>query len=47
MIPLPISMHTGQILMMTKMLINADLALYEFKDSKAVPNWKTQTAHSE
>ena len=41
------SMHTGQILMMTKMLTNADLALYEFKDSKAVPNWKTQTAHSE
>lgn len=41
------SMHTGQILMMTKMLTNADLALYEFKNSKAVPNWKTQTARSE
>ena len=41
------SMHTGQILMMTKMLTNADLALYQFKDSKAVPNWKTQTADSE
>ena len=41
------SMHTGQILMMTKMLTNADLALYEFKDSKAVANWKTQSVHSE
>ena len=47
MIPLPISMHTGQILMMTKMLTNADLAFYEFNDSKAVPNWKTQSTHSE
>src|SRR2546425_1076266 len=28
------SMHTGQILMMTKMLTNADLAFYEFDDSK-------------
>ncbi|HMH42143.1 MAG TPA: DinB family protein [Pyrinomonadaceae bacterium] len=41
------SMHTGQILMMTKMLTNADLAFYEFDDSKAVPTWKTQSAHSE
>jgi len=40
-------MHTGQILMMTKMLTNADLAFYEFNDSKAVPNWKTQSTHSE
>src|SRR2546430_2060290 len=41
------SMHTGQILMMTKMLTNADLAFYEFDDSKAVPNWKTESTHSE
>ena len=47
MIPLPFSMRTGQILMMTKMLTNADLALYEFKDSQAVPNWKTQSTQSE
>jgi uncharacterized damage-inducible protein DinB len=39
------SMHTGQILMMTKMLTNADLAFYEFNDSKAAPNWKTESAH--
>ena|SRR5438128_112638 len=40
------SMHTGQILMMTKMLTNADLAFYEFDDSKAIPKWKTESAHS-
>ncbi|HEY0346658.1 MAG TPA: hypothetical protein VGC60_00765 [Pyrinomonadaceae bacterium] len=40
-------MHTEQILMMTKMLTNADLPFYEFNDSKAVANWKTQSAHSE
>ena len=38
------SMHTGQILMMTKMLTNADLAFYDFDDSKAMPAWKTGTA---
>ena len=38
------SMHTGQILMMTKMLTNADLAFYEFDDSKALPNWKIESA---
>ena len=38
------SMHTGQILMMTKMLTNADLAFYDFDDSKAMPTWKTGTA---
>ena len=41
------SMHTGQILMLTKMLTHADLALYEFNDSKPVPKWKTQNAQSE
>ena len=38
------SMHTGQILMMTKMLTNADLAFYEVDDSKALPNWKLESA---
>ena len=41
------SMHTGQILMMTKMLTNADLAFYEFDDARAVPNWKTESTHPE
>jgi len=34
------SMHTGQIILMTKMLTQEDLAFYEFIDSKAVMKWK-------
>jgi uncharacterized damage-inducible protein DinB len=34
------SMHTGQIILMTKMLTQEDLAFYEFVDSKAVMKWK-------
>ncbi len=34
------SMHTGQIILLTKMLANADLAFYEFTDSKPVRAWK-------
>jgi uncharacterized damage-inducible protein DinB len=41
------SMHTGQILMLTKMLINADLAFYKFEGTTAVPKWKTDAAHSQ
>ena len=40
------SMHTGQILMLTKMLTNADLAFYKFEGTTAVPKWKTDAAHS-
>ena len=46
MIPLPVSMHTGQIILITKMLIEGDLAFYEFIDSKAVLKWKSETAIS-
>ena len=35
------SMHTGQIILMTKMLTQEDLSFYEFIDSKAVMRWKT------
>lgn len=35
------SMHTGQIILMTKMLTQEDLSFYEFIDSKAVMKWKT------
>jgi uncharacterized damage-inducible protein DinB len=35
------SMHTGQIILMTKMLTHEDLAFYEFIDSQAVMKWKT------
>jgi uncharacterized damage-inducible protein DinB len=40
------SMHTGQILMLTKMLTNADLAFYRFDGTTAVPEWKTDAARS-
>lgn len=41
------SMHTGQILMLTKMLTNADLAFYRFDGKTAVPKWKTDAANSQ
>jgi uncharacterized damage-inducible protein DinB len=40
------SMHTGQIILITKMLTESDLAFYEFIDSKAVLKWKSETAIS-
>jgi uncharacterized damage-inducible protein DinB len=40
------SMHTGQILMLTKMLTNADLAFYSFDGTTAVPSWKSEAATS-
>src|SRR5580765_5182793 len=39
------SMHTGQILMLTKMLTNSDLALYKFDGTDAIAQWKTDAAH--
>jgi uncharacterized damage-inducible protein DinB len=38
------SMHTGQILLLTKMLTNADLAFYKFEGTTAVPKWKSDAA---
>jgi len=35
------SMHTGQILMLTKMLTNSDLAFYKFEGTDAIAQWKT------
>jgi uncharacterized damage-inducible protein DinB len=40
------SMHTGQILMLTKLLTNSDLAFYKFDGADAVAQWKTGAAHS-
>ena len=34
------SMHTGQIIMLAKMLAEVDLEFYDFKDSVPVPTWK-------
>jgi len=40
------AMHTGQILMLTKMLTNADLGLYKFDGTDAIAQWKTDAAHT-
>jgi hypothetical protein len=32
-------MHTGQIIMLTKMMISADLRFYEFEDDAPVERW--------
>jgi uncharacterized damage-inducible protein DinB len=39
------SMHTGQILMLTKMLTKTDLAFYKFEGTTAVPKWKSDAAN--
>ena len=41
---LPISMHTGQIIMVTKMLSRSDLRFYEFDDGVPVTRWKAGPA---
>jgi len=38
------SMHTGQIILLTKLLTESDLAFYEFVDSKPVMKWKQREA---
>jgi len=39
-VPLPVSMHTGQIIMLTKMLTSADLRFYEFDAGTSVQRWR-------
>jgi hypothetical protein len=39
-IPLPVSMHTGQIILLTKMLANIDLVFYDFSTGKPVHTWQ-------
>ena len=34
------SMHTGQIILMTKMFAEADLAFYEFAGATPIPKWR-------
>jgi len=38
------SMHTGQIILLTKMMSTTDLAFYEFVDSKPMMKWKSEAA---
>lgn len=40
------SMHTGQIIMMTKMLTSADLRFYGFEDSAPVHRWHSSASSS-
>ena len=35
------SMHTGQIIMLTKMLTSQDMRFYDFEDGAPVHRWKT------
>jgi hypothetical protein len=39
-IPLPVSMHTGQIILLTKLLANVDLVFYDFSTGKPVHTWQ-------
>jgi hypothetical protein len=38
-IPLPVSMHTGQIIFMSKMFAEVDLGFYDFSGPAPVPKW--------
>jgi hypothetical protein len=37
--PLPITMHTGQIIMLTKMLTASDLHFYDFSNGVPIESW--------
>lgn len=45
-VPLPNSMHTGQIIMMTKMLTSSDLRFYGFEDGAPVHRWHSGASSS-
>jgi hypothetical protein len=36
------SMHTGQIILITKMLKTEDLRFYDFSGSAPTPNWQNE-----
>ena len=38
-VSLPISMHTGQIILLTKMLISSDLRFYDIENGVPVETW--------
>lgn len=41
------SMHTGQILLLTKIITNSDLAFYKFKGTDSIHQWKMDAAGSQ
>ena len=40
------SMHTGQIILLTKLQTSSDLHFYDFEEGAPVHRWHSQTAHS-
>jgi len=40
------SMHAGQIIMLTKMMITSDLRFYEFEDDVPVQRWQVPSGSS-
>lgn len=42
MIPLPVSIHTGQIIMLTKFFEQVDLEFYNFSGSTPVLTWNSE-----
>jgi len=40
-VSLPISMHAGQIFLLTKLLIASDLRFYDFKAGAPVERWRS------
>ena len=44
--PLPISMHTGQIFLLTKLLTAFDLGFYDFEAGAPVERWRTDPSVS-
>jgi len=45
-VTLPISMHTGQIIMLTKMMTSDDLRFYEFDAGVPVVRWRSSPSGS-
>jgi len=45
-IPLPISMHAGQIFLLTKLLTATDLHFYDFEADAPVERWQSDESGS-
>jgi hypothetical protein len=43
---LPITMHSGQIIMVTKMLNSSDLRFYDFEDGAPIERWQSGPGRS-
>jgi hypothetical protein len=45
-IPLPVSMHTGQIILLTKLMIASDLHFYNFEGDTPLHRWRSHPSGS-